>query len=545
MSGGAKMTETKPNPEPPRAAPPVEGRMIAVIDVGASAIRMDVAVAQPDGQVQVLESLKKACNLGRDTFAGGRIETDTVEECVAILKGFRGKLDEYGLLRDDQIRAVATSAMREAENRDPVLDRIYVATGIAVESIEEPEVHRLTFLALQQALRDDKYLKQGDVLVVEAGAGGTTVLFIRDGRVTNSETLRAGSLRLRETFDALDSTGARGREAIEQQITRAVEQIRQFAPVRSLPCLIAVVGDFPKDVLGLLPDVGKRAATNVVAIGYRKFARAERLAAMPVNDLVRRCQVAYADAEKVGPALYSYLCMARAFRVKEVVLVNTDLRHGLLLNEAGRGAWTERVADQVIHSALALGEKYAFDCPHAMHVADLAVRLFRELQPEHRLEQRYEVLLRTAGLLHDIGAFVSMRSHHKHSMYLIGNSELFGLTSRETLIIALVARYHRRAMPLPMHEGYATLDRQSRIIVTKLAAILRVADALDRAHTQRVRNVSFAREKGRFVIVAADTDDVTIEQVALEQKGAMFATVYGMEAVLRPAAPMKGAGGRD
>ena len=120
------------------------------------------------------------------------------------------------------------------------------------------------------------------------------------------------------------------------------------------------------------------------------------------------------------------------------------------------------------------------------------MKLFRELQSEHGLDARFELLLRIAGILHEVGSFISDRSHHKHSMYIILNSDLFGLSRKDIALIALVARYHRRASPRAYHLEYNSLDRESRLVVSKLAAILRLADALDCKHTQQVRQLTIA-----------------------------------------------------
>jgi exopolyphosphatase/guanosine-5'-triphosphate,3'-diphosphate pyrophosphatase len=205
-----------------------------------------------------------------------------------------------------------------------------------------------------------------------------------------------------------------------------------------------------------------------------------------------------------------------------------------LFNEVLRGAWTSHFSEQIIRSALALGAKYDFDKPHALHVAELAVRLFRELAPDHNLESRHEILLRVAAILHDIGAFVSSRSHHKHSAYLIASSELFGLTTRDTGLIALVARYHRRSPPAPAHPEFARLDRAERALVLQLSAILRVADALDRSHSQRIRIAGFLRTGDELSLGVEDVGDLSLERVALETKGGLFETVYGMRVTLRP-----------
>jgi exopolyphosphatase/guanosine-5'-triphosphate,3'-diphosphate pyrophosphatase len=159
--------------------------------------------------------------------------------------------------------------------------------------------------------------------------------------------------------------------------------------------------------------------------------------------------------------------------------------------------------------------------------------LFLELQTEHQLGKRHEVILYVAALLHEIGLYVSFRSHHKHSMYLIRHGELFGVGRKDLLLIALVARYYRRASPQPTHDGYASLDRDERVAVAKLAAILRVAVALDESHSQRIRAVSCQREGNHLAISIRNVEDISLEQLALRQNGALFDETYGLRPLLR------------
>jgi exopolyphosphatase/guanosine-5'-triphosphate,3'-diphosphate pyrophosphatase len=135
--------------------------------------------------------------------------------------------------------------------------------------------------------------------------------------------------------------------------------------------------------------------------------------------------------------------------------------------------------------------------------------------------------------LHDIGYIVNTTAHHKHAMYLILNSGLFGLGSKDLMLVALIARYHRRAIPKAAHEEYGTLDPESRLAVAKLAAILRVADALDRSYSQRIQQMECTREGDRLVITASSVDDLFLEQLAVRQKGPMFEDVYGLQVQLR------------
>jgi exopolyphosphatase/guanosine-5'-triphosphate,3'-diphosphate pyrophosphatase len=513
-------------------------RPVAVIDIGASAIRLRIAEIAPNGEIRNLDSLQQALRLGKDTFSTGRIQASTIEDCIKVLLGFRHVMAEYGITRDDQIRAVATSAVREAENRNAFVDRIYISTQLNVEVIEGTEENRLTYIAVQDALKEDDLLKKGDAIIVDVGGGSTELVLVQKGIVTFANTYRLGSLRMRESLETFRAPAERVRTILDQHIHRIVDQLYRNVPVDKVKYMVAISGDaqFAASMLS-----SEWAESRLSAVDMKTFASlAEQLVPAPVDDLVRKYRIPYQEAETVGPALLAYLHLAEAFHVRQIVVPKTSLREGLLKEIAAGGTWTEGFAEQAIQSALALGEKYAFDEKHSQQVADLSVRLFRELQPEHHLDKRFELLLRIAALLHEVGMFIGDRSHHKHSMYIIMNSELFGLTRKDIALIALVARYHRRATPRPYHEEYTSLDRDSRIAVAKMAAILRVADALDRDHMQQARLLTFTREPGQFVISVQDAADLTLERFALKEKGNLFEEVYGMKAVVRNAEPAPG-----
>ena len=180
-----------------------------------------------------------------------------------------------------------------------------------------------------------------------------------------------------------------------------------------------------------------------------------------------------------------------------------------------------------------LAARYGSDEAHARNVEAGALALFDELKEEHQLGGHERLLLRCAAILHDIGLFVNARAHHKHSMYLVLNSDLFGLTRHDMQIVATVSRYHRKALPSPAHPEFATLPQEDRMTVAKLAAILRVADSLERTHRETPRAMEFRREADRFVILLRDMEDLTMERLALKDKGNLFADVFGLVPELR------------
>ena len=506
-------------------------RPVAVVDVGTSSIRMAIAEVDGSGRVRPLETLSQGVSLGKDTFTRGAIARATIEECVRVLQAYRDKLVEYGIDRPEQIRVVGTSAVREASNQLAFLDRVYVATGLTVEPVDEAEVHRITYRSIQPLLKDDPAFQNATTIICEVGGGSTELLVVERGNVKYSHSFRLGSLRLRQTLQALRASRDKLREIMELEIRQTLEDLPHHVS-RDLPVqLFALGGDirFAADRL-----VSEWEAEDVGTISLRQL---EELCddVLPLSDdaIVRRFHLTFPDAETLGPALLVYVGLAQILGLDEVKVSVANLRDGLLREMGDDSIWTEDFRNQIIRSALELGRKCQFDEAHAVHVANLSRDLFSALREEHGLDARAELILYLAALLHEIGNFVSHTSMHKHSMYLIQNSELFGLSPSDVLLVALVARYHRRASPKPTHQGFSTLERDQRVAVSKLAAILRIAIALDASRNQRVSRIECTRGQKRLVITVPHRDDVSVEQLALRNGRSLFEEIYGMEVMLR------------
>jgi exopolyphosphatase / guanosine-5'-triphosphate,3'-diphosphate pyrophosphatase len=506
-------------------------RPVAVIDVGTSSIRMAIAEIDNHGSVRTLEKLQQPVSLGKDTFTLGQIRKSTIEECARVLKSYRRVLTEFQITRPDQIRVVATSAVREATNRLAFIDRIFIATGLQVEPLDEAEVSRMTYLGIQPLLQSDPLMKDVPTLVIEVSGGSTELLMMRNGNVLYSHTYRLGSLRLRETLEAYRAPTVKVREIMETQIERTVNQIRQHTPRDATIEMITLGSDVRFAAAQLLPDWNPDSLARISVISLSELTN--RILGMSEDRIVRKYHMTFPDADTVGPALLTYVHLARAFKLTNVFVANTNLRDGLLKEMTLQSAGSEELNNQIIRSALDLGRRYSFEENHAKHVAELSRKLFQALREEHQLDRRHEIILYLAALLHEIGLYVSYQSNHKHAMYLIRNSELFGLGRKDVLLVALVARYYRRASPQPDHEGYATLGRDDRVAVAKMAAILRVAIALDESRSQRITDFDCQQADGRLVITIPNADDLSLEQLSLRQNGALFEEVFGMALFLR------------
>ena len=532
-SSPVDVTATPATAPTPAAPAELARRLVAAIDIGSSALRLDIGEIGTQGSVRLLESLRHGVRLGKDVFTKGRVEQDTMRRCVGIMKNYSRLLKEYGVTRPDQVRAVATSFAREAANRDMFVDRISTATGIAVNVLEESEESRLTFLAVRELLASGGLLDARNVVVLEIGGGQTILLYIRNRLVTVAQVFRAGALRTRELVTAAGATGAQLKGVLKAYAMELVEQIHQAIPAEKISALV-VMGAGARFAVEQGGAVPLAAESRLAVVPAAKLAEvAEQVAPLAVESLVRTHKMAFQDAETVAPALMSLTQVARALKVKELHIARATLRDGLLGEMAMREHLAVGYEEQVIYSAQTLAARYGMDAAHAQNVTVGALALFDELQEEHQLGSHARLLLRCAAILHDIGQFVNARAHHKHSLYLIQNSELFGLTRHDMQIVATVSRYHRKALPSPAHPEFAMLSQDDRMTVAKLAAILRVADALERTHREAPRPMEFRREGERFVIVLRNMEDLTMERLALKDKGNLFADVFGMIPELR------------
>jgi len=507
-------------------------RAVAVIDVGTASIRMAIGEISETRTIRTLETLTRPVAIGKDTFTYGTIERTTIEDCVRVLTSYREVLTTYGILECGQLRCVATSAVREASNRLSFVDRIYIATGIQVEILDEAEVSRITFHGIQPTLRAQNLAATRSV-VVEVGGGSTEVLVVYKSQVEFSHTYNLGSLRLRESLGTLRMPVLQQRQIMENQIDRFVNQAIQQIPSgnSTQTQIIALGGDCRFAAGHLVPNQVEKSLPTIPLEEFNDFI--DTLFRLPVDEIVHDYHLTFPDAETLAPALLTVLAFARNLNTDQIHISDVNLRDGLLQEMVNEGVWSDDFTEQVINSALDIGRHYAVDENHARHVAYLSSLLFASLQPQHRLDNRYGIMLRLASLLHEIGLYVGIAGYHKHTMYLIQNSELFGLSRRDLRIVAQVARYHRRASPRPGHSGYASLSREDRVIVSKLASILRVADGLDRSYSQRIRKLNCDIRQDQLILSVDGIEDLSLEQIALKQSCSLFEETYGISVLLR------------
>ena len=506
-------------------------KAVAVIDIGSNSVRMMVAQVFADGRVDVLERVQRAVRLGHDTFVSGRLSQPTMNAAISILRDCARILATYKV---EQVRAVATSAVREASNADAFINRIAMATTLDVDVIDTAEEMRLTLSAVRKAVAEAPAVMKDDTLIVEVGGGSALLAAFHLGQLKESESYSLGSIRLQEALSTAQEPPERAVDLLRHEIANIVAAIRRSLHLAKVRAFIAIGGD----ARFAARRIGKPGPTpDLHTVDVKDFdALVIECSQFTADQLRKQYGLAFADAETLVPALLAYQALLHATRAARMTVCNVSMRDGLLMDLArvASGKSDPELAESVIQSARAVGEKYRYDSRHAEHVTYLAARLFDDLQRVHALTPRHRLLLQVAALLHEIGEFVSSRAHHKHSYYLISNAEIFGLRRDELLVVANVARYHRRGTPKPTHINYISMPREQRIVINKLAAILRLADALDVGHEQRI-DFSIERRPTELILSVRGPGDLALERRAVDSKSDLFEEIYGMKVRLEEA----------
>jgi exopolyphosphatase/guanosine-5'-triphosphate,3'-diphosphate pyrophosphatase len=507
-------------------------RLVAVLDMGASAIRLVIAEIGAARTIRIVEEASRGVLLGRDTFSAGTIRPRTADAALTALEGFGQIMASYGV---DDVRAVATSAVREAANADLFLDRVRGRTGITFEIINEAEESRLVYLAARDALRGHAVLNAAWTLLAEVGGGSTSLTLLRFGGPSRSGVYALGAVRLRQRLDLGRHRPDIQLALIKRAVATVVGEIRLEIALRRVTQMVAIGGDIrlaASHILAHEPDDGIREISRDAFMAF-----CDEVEQLDDDHLVNRFRLPAVEAETLVPALLIYRALLSETAAKHIVVCDASLRTGVLLDLLApadrQGA--EDFERQVLASAESLGERYRFDLAHGRHVAALATRLFDELRHEHGLSDRERLLLQTASLVHDIGMYISLRGHHRHSQYLVAASQIFGLSSDETAIVSNIARYHRRGGPQRTHLAYMELDQDDRLLVNKLAAILRLANALDAEHLQKVADFRLVQNDGGWILELQGKGDLTMEQMAATARSDMFTAVFGRELTIRPA----------
>ena len=501
----------------------------AAVDVGSNSVRMMAAEVGPGGKTQILAQERQVTRLGASVFKDGRISPEAIQfvcgELARVAQTFR-KLDLTA------VRAVATAAVRDASNQDEFIEQASGALASPIEVISGQEEARLIHLGVQASWPQT----DGRTLIVDQGGGSAEVILSEQGSLAVAFSKPLGAVRLTEVFLENDPPTAlelhQMEEFIDEKLAGAVNRIgvqpftRAIGTSATAAALVCSVNRIPRARRDEADRL--RASTAQLKNLFEDLKTRDLAGRRKVLGIgPRRAEVIVAGAAV-------FLRVLQLFQHGSVYYSAAGVRDGIISDLAARGVGRElsQLSRDQRRTVEQMARRFGVPAEHVRKVAALSQMLFDALRPLHKLPPAYGKLLEAAAYLHDIGHFVSDTGHHKHSAYLVANSDMPGFTGSERRFIAALCRYHRKATPMLRHSAYTALDTEARRALVLLTPLLRLADSLDRGHEQRVAGLQVELKNGAVVLGVESKKPADLELWAAAQIAGVFQEVFQSPLVL-------------
>jgi exopolyphosphatase/guanosine-5'-triphosphate,3'-diphosphate pyrophosphatase len=520
---------------------------LAAVDVGTNSLHLVVARTTDGDRFEVLTREKEMVRLGSGATDMKRLAPDAVDRAVAALGRFRQIADSHGAA----LRAVATSAVREADDRAILLGRARNEAGVGVEVVSGVEEARLIHLGVLQGL--EVYDRR--LLLCDIGGGSTELLVGERGEVLASASLKLGAIRLTDRFFRTGKLHPSALDSCRRHIQAVLSAFERPARSHGFEVAIGSSGTIEQVLRlarGLEGDEALRTLNGAVL--RRQQVQAVVDAVIDARRRGTTADLPDLDPKRADIILAGVLVLegvVERFGIEELTISESALREGVLLDTIARrrGGALPQLRDVARRSVVDLMGACDEDPGHSEHVAHLALQLFDATAHRHGLGSEARALLEAGALLANVGVVVSHNKHHKHSYYLVRNSDrLVGLTDNEIELVAQIARYHRKSAPKASHPDWAALDDDDRELVRVGAAVLRVAIGLDRSHRQAIVGVRVTEDDGAEDDGVEDDDggatvlvapvrpdaDVSLELYAASERSGLLADVLGVAVTIAP-----------
>lgn len=519
MTSHASTSSNEPSPE-----------RLAAIDIGSNSVRLVVAEVDLDGGYRVLDEERENTRLAGEIDRTGCLAKDAVEATMVALRNFVLIASGQNV---ENVRAIATSAVRDADNGPEFCERVLSELGLKIEIIDARLEARLAFLSVARAFD----VSDRAVAIADIGGGSTEIVLASSGLIDEVFATRLGAVRVAEKChlgdECSDKTLRKAEEYVDKQLKKHAAKM-PFIP----SILYGTGGTFTAMASVLMARDGEQGKPMR---GYQ-VARADvrhlmvDLAKLPIDRRRKVTGLNPARADIIVAGLLVIERILRRLRVNIVQVHTRGVRDGLLLTMAQQvaarsGAATDVSPDDRRAAVEKFADRCGVDLVHARQAARIAGLLVEQLAEPLGMSVDDRSLIESAAILANVGYLINFDKHHKHSYHLILNSELIGFERQELLLLANVARYHRGAPPKKKHPGFAELSLEDQDRVSKMAALLRLALALDRTHQQQVQDIRCQVKDKRVEVAVKASGDAEVDLWAARRKVDLFERVFERQVV--------------
>lgn len=501
---------------------------IAAIDVGSNSIRMVIAQISPDGDIKVLEELYKPTDIGKDTFSFGRIGVDSIHQTCDILKGFASIIHEY---RIKSYRGVSTSGIREAENREYVLEQIRVRTGLTIEIINSSQERFLIFKAMSEHMIKSPEVFSDGTLILNIGSGGVEVSVYYKGHLNFTEYIKVGSLRLREVLANLENMTLDFPTLIEEFVDSKIYLLKSKFKKINITHFVGIGGE-TKIMLDILKDnvSNKFISKSDLSRIYQTIKK------LTTEQIIERYSLPADRAELMLPSLVIFNKFINMTKAEGIFSPKISLRYGILADMLDEKFNTERkniFIKDIINTVWNIGKKYDIDIDHSKMVEKIALNIFDSTMRIHRLSEKERLYLQIASILHDVGQYISANKHDDHCYNIIRSENIMGLSTRELELVANIGKYHGEVVPKFSHDNYKQLFYSDKLVVSKLAAILKLAESLDISHKQKIDNINISVSGNEVYFKYSCAKDTILEEWSFLNNVNFFEEVLGSKPIIK------------
>lgn len=504
-------------------------KTFAAINVGSGEVSMKIYEVVKKTGLREIDYVRSYIELGSDTYRKGYIEYDLVRELCDILERFTFKMEEYKV---SDYLAYGSSAIREAGNCDLIIDQIKLRTGLDVHTIDNAQQRFLLLKSVADGMENFEKLIMEGAAVIDMGAGSLQITVYDSGKLIYTQNLKLGSLRIREILADLEGQSTSFVSVMNDYIGNYIDTFSRLFMCEHKVRHIIAVGEEMASIVKIIGSSGDK--------GYMKKQKFdtvyENVLASGIEELSVKYSIPYELATLLKPAIIVYRKIIEAAGAEKIWAAGSDLCDGIAVDYGEKHEKIEPshyFAEDIISYARAVAERYDSNKEHTDNVERLALAIFDGIKKQSGLGLRDRMLLQLSCILHDCGKYVNMQGGTDYSCLIVLATEFVGLSEQEKGIIADAIKYNSRPAVPQVSELAAPLDRIDYIRMLKLAAILRIANGMDRSHKQKIRKVTVSF-KGQELLVRADTIyDITLEQSTMALKSHFFEEIYGFRPVLR------------
>lgn len=503
---------------------------LAIIDVGSLSIRLKIFELTPKESPKEIESVRRFLALGAETYQRGIISAEQIVELCEILAGFVLKMKEY---RISNSVCVATSAFREAKNRDFVVEQIRLRTGLNVEILDNAQERYCHNLAVKELMSGIEKIIQNGTLILDIGAGSIQSTVYDKSEFVFSQNMLLGSLRISELLSDLERQTAHYASVLEEFISHDLEDYHAVEPKGiNFQNMIAFGSDigFIKGLSGLSPR-------EYCFLPRKRFLETyDFLLKTKPEDLVLSRNIPSATASLLLPTALIIKKSMEYAGVDGIHMPAASLCDGVMYQYAWEKTGYELKMDpnaDTISAVRHISKRYRYDKKHSEQVEKHALAIFDSTKRQHGMGDRERILLQSAAIMHEVGKYIHVTNHSSRSYQIIHTTEIIGLNREERETVAYTARFYTQA-DLFSDRYFQYLPTDQRITVSKLTAILRMADAMDASHKQKLKNVSIVSLPDSLSISFDCNEDLTYELWAFGVKTDLYKQVFGAVPVLKP-----------